>query len=182
MPSDQILATHRESPRLHAGFWLRVFAYLIDGFLRVGVFWILTAIVGNLVGEPVWRFDDEYLDTPYETLFVLIIVAMFVFYHPLFEASRWQATPGKRLMGIKVVDVYGNRLSLLRAFGRHAAGALSYLTTFVFSFGYWMAGITERKQALHDIVARCLVIRDPKAFVQLKEPEPVGSATKAVPD
>ena len=88
----------------------------------------------------------------------LVTGALWLFYHPLFEGSRHQATPGKMLLGVQVVDQSGRPLSMAHAFGRHLAGFLSYLTSFALYFGYWLAGLTARKQALHDLIAGTLVV------------------------
>jgi hypothetical protein len=73
------------------------------------------------------------------------------------ESSDWQATLGKRAMGIKVVDEYGNRIGFGRATGRYYSKIVS---TIIFSVGYMMAGWTERKQGLHDKMAGAFVVFD----------------------
>jgi uncharacterized RDD family membrane protein YckC len=59
-------------------------------------------------------------------------------------------------LGLKVIDLYGNRISFARATGRHFA---KYISGVILGIGYIMAGFTERKQALHDMIAGTLVIR-----------------------
>jgi uncharacterized RDD family membrane protein YckC len=71
------------------------------------------------------------------------------------EGSQYQASLGKMALGLKVVDINGNRITLLRAAGRNVAKLLSVFTAFI---GFMMAGWTSKKQALHDMVARCLVV------------------------
>jgi uncharacterized RDD family membrane protein YckC len=58
--------------------------------------------------------------------------------------------------GMKVTDENGNRITFARATGRYFGEYLSALTLFI---GYMMAGWTERKQALHDLLAGTLVVR-----------------------
>ena len=77
-----------------------------------------------------------------------------IIYVTLMEASRWQATLGKMVLGIKVTDQSGNRLSLPRAFARNGLKVLSVLTLMI---GFMMAGWTRRKQALHDKMTDCYV-------------------------
>jgi uncharacterized RDD family membrane protein YckC len=81
------------------------------------------------------------------------------FYYTICEASTWQGTPGKRALRIYVADLNGKPLTLVHAAGRNAAKLISSLT---FLVGYLIAGVTERKQALHDILTRCLVLRRPR--------------------
>lgn len=77
-------------------------------------------------------------------------------YYALMESSGWQATLGKKVLGLKVTDLAGNRISFARASGRFFGKILSGMLLLV---GFMMAGFTERKQALHDILAGCLVLR-----------------------
>jgi uncharacterized RDD family membrane protein YckC len=58
-------------------------------------------------------------------------------------------------LGIKVTDMKGGRLSFARATGRYFSKMISGLTI---GIGYIMAGFTQQKQALHDIIAGCLVV------------------------
>jgi hypothetical protein len=71
-------------------------------------------------------------------------------YFALCESSVWQATLGKRLLGIKVVDADGARIGLERAFGRFFAAALSWLS---FNIGHAMAACKPEHRALHDYIA-----------------------------
>ena len=71
------------------------------------------------------------------------------------ESSAKQATLGKLALAIKVTDLNGNRISFGRASGRYFAKIISGL---IFCIGYIIAGFTEKKQALHDMIANCLVV------------------------
>jgi uncharacterized RDD family membrane protein YckC len=88
--------------------------------------------------------------------FSLLLDLMFWLYCAAFESSGWQATPGKKLLGLYVTDLKGNRISFLRASGRFLGKALEQLTLFI---GFLMAGFTAKKQALHDMLCGCLVLR-----------------------
>jgi uncharacterized RDD family membrane protein YckC len=72
------------------------------------------------------------------------------------ESSSYQATLGKMICGMKVTDLFGNRISFERATARHFAKWLSGL---ILGIGYIMVGFTERKQGLHDLLAGTLVLR-----------------------
>lgn len=73
-----------------------------------------------------------------------------------FEGSPWQATPGKRWLGLRVVDDDGLRPAYLRAALRQASGVLSWLSL---NLGHAMAGLAPRRQALHDRIAGMRVVR-----------------------
>ena len=60
-------------------------------------------------------------------------------------------------MSIYITDMHGQRLSFLHATGRFFAKIITGLIPL--GIGYIMAGFTERKQALHDMIAGTLVVR-----------------------
>lgn len=76
-------------------------------------------------------------------------------YHAAFESSKWQGTVGKKLFGLKVVDLEGNRVS----FGRATARYYGKLLSRILMIGYLMVLWTKKKQALHDKIASTLVVR-----------------------
>jgi uncharacterized RDD family membrane protein YckC len=150
--------THRENPGLYGGFWKRAVAWVIDHVIRVLSYWAVALIVAAL-GDPGMISDDAFDDGgPLSLIGLFLMVLFFILYHPVFESSKYQASPGKLLLGIEVVDMHGQRLSFLRALGRNVASILSHASAVGLYFGYWMAGLTPRKQALHDLIASCLVV------------------------
>lgn len=119
----------------YAGFWMRVGAYLLDLLILVIPLTMLAfipilGIVLNIVG--VWL------------------------YFALQESSERQATIGKRALNIYVTDMYGRRISFGQATGRYFSKIISSL---ILGIGYIMAGFTEKKQGLHDMIAGTLVKR-----------------------
>lgn len=147
------------APVAYAGFWLRLAAYLIDSLL-------LGFVLGNLLLRPLLgRPGGIPADNPWflftntspqvTALLLLFLMGNWV-YFAVSESSAWRATLGKKLLGLEVVDLAGKRISFARASGRFFAKILSSMT---FLIGFLMAGFTEKKQALHDLVAGCLVIR-----------------------
>jgi uncharacterized RDD family membrane protein YckC len=160
----ELAATARPAVRrsvVYAGFWLRAVAYLIDVVLltMVGGMAILMPLLakGAIPADKPWFLVTE------QTRQVIAIQLLFNMvswlYFASFESSVWQATPGKRILGLIVVDLAGRRISFARASGRFFGKFISQLLLF---FGFVMAGFTPRKQALHDLLASCLVIRRPK--------------------
>lgn len=139
------LPTNSEAPFLHAGFWRRVAAYLIDFCIIL----LPLALVDVIVFAPFHPATRLKLD-----VFNLLLMWP---YWALFESSSWQATPGKRIMHLSVVDIQGARIGFLRATGRYFAKILSNLTLLI---GYVLAALTSRKQALHDLVVSTCVVRN----------------------
>lgn len=76
-------------------------------------------------------------------------------YHAAFEASSWQGSPGKRLLGLTVVDTRLGAPGPWRAGARNAAGVLSWLTL---NLGHAMAALPPHQRALHDYCAGTRVL------------------------
>jgi uncharacterized RDD family membrane protein YckC len=85
-------------------------------------------------------------------------------YWSLLESSSWQATLGKKALGLYVTDLTGARVTFGRASGRFFAGrGIAYVPSIgglYFLVDCIMAGVTEKKQAVHDMIAGCLVQRN----------------------
>ena len=144
----------------YAGFWLRFFAYLIDSILLgavIGIGIFLPLFGGTLrtfSADSPWELYTS-MARPLVALRMLGLMASWIYFAAL-ESSAWQATLGKKALGLKVTDLAGNRITFARASGRFFGKILSGMILFI---GFLMAGFTERKQALHDILAGCLVLR-----------------------
>jgi uncharacterized RDD family membrane protein YckC len=149
-------------PILYAGFWLRLAAHLIDYVILA----VLGGIVSQLLAFQTPMFHQHHGSPLFTLLFFgwqasTLTLALHWLYYTLMESSRFQATPGKLALGLAVTDTSGNPVSFGRACGRFFAKALSYATLY---FGFAMAGWTDRRQALHDLISDCLVIRKPRSF------------------
>ncbi len=136
----------------YGGFWVRLAAYVVDGFI-IGLGTMLVAVIWALA------LGGRSADAAANVL-TLILIILGQFYHAFFISSTKMATPGKRLCGLFVTDLEGHRLSFGRALWRNIAALFSYLTLYI---GFFMAGFTERKQALHDKMAGTLVHRQSRS-------------------
>ncbi|HBY76937.1 MAG TPA: hypothetical protein DEG47_08015, partial [Cyanobacteria bacterium UBA11148] len=76
-------------------------------------------------------------------------------YYAVQESSAKQATIGKQALGIVVTDLQNQRISFIQATIRYFSKIIS---TIILLIGYLMALFTEKKQALHDIIAGTLVV------------------------
>lgn len=90
-----------------------------------------------------------------EPAWLALAVVTWLVYSFLFESSSWQATPGKRFLGIEVTDEEGQRLSYQQSLIRTSGKVLSVA---VLGMGYLLGAVDNRKQTLHDKLARTLVI------------------------
>lgn len=136
----------------YAGFWLRFVAYVIDSAI-VGV---LPAIVALII-TPIFFISSRAVAALGVIFFIVPVVGTVGWlYYALMESSTFQATLGKRILALKVTGMNGEPISFGRASGRFFAKILSSMPLML---GYVMAAFTPRKQALHDLIAACLVIR-----------------------
>lgn len=78
---------------------------------------------------------------------VLAFALLGAAYHATMERSRWHGSIGKRVLGLRVLDLHGRPLRVGRALLRHASGALSWLT---FNIGHAFAALPPGHLALHD--------------------------------
>lgn len=147
----------------YAGFWVRVAANILD-LAIVGLFyfsaWHMMEMQMDHFDRSWTKLDKEidyYLgirpDEWHPGLFLMIFNWA---YFAGLESSPFRGTLGKWILGIYVTDEKGERITFGRATGRHFSKIISAL---ILGIGYLMAGFTERKQALHDKIAGCLVYR-----------------------
>jgi uncharacterized RDD family membrane protein YckC/type II secretory pathway pseudopilin PulG len=147
---------------VYAGFWRRFAALFLDqlilGVAFYALFFIVLLMVGLGAGLEALAHADKDPPAWLAVAWLLPTLGYYLgaaFYYALQESSKHQATLGKRALGIKVTDDRGQRLRFAHALGRWFAASLSYLTL---DIGFMMAGFTERKRALHDMVAGTLVV------------------------
>lgn len=150
--------------RRFAGFWLRFVAHMIDqlviSMVSVVLFLIgLVFSVGGLAAMPDLDDPDPAvlagLVGGWVIITIILVVAQWLYY-ALMESSSQQATLGKLALSLRVTDLQGEQISFARATGRHFGKILSGMLLMI---GYIMAGFTQNKQALHDLLAGTLVVR-----------------------
>ena len=133
----------------YAGFWVRFWAQIIDSII-----WTPLLILVYLK----FTLDAILMGAGQSLAFLYFLLSVLTpwLYSALFEAGKWQATPGKRLLGVFVTDLNGQRISFGRASGRYFS---KFVSSLIFGIGYIIAGLTDNKQALHDKIASTLVYR-----------------------
>lgn len=144
----------------YATFWKRTAAYLIDAI----IYGLIIGFINNFLGlvlAIVIGVNNQGGEPPLSALFasfgIILCVqfAIFIAYYVWPEASSWQATIGKKILGLKVMDLQGQRISFIRSLWRHIAMIFSSI---ILCIGYLMCFWTEKKQCLHDMLADCVVL------------------------
>jgi uncharacterized RDD family membrane protein YckC len=147
-----------------AGRGERFLAYLLDMlFILIPVRLVAALFVGT----------DNSGEPTIEPVFFLVMFLINAAYYTGFTASRWQATPGKRLLGMYVIRTDHQRLSLSSALERFLAFTLPFMPVYV-SFippapakmltmilvMYWFLPIlyTQERVGIHDRLCRTRVL------------------------
>jgi uncharacterized RDD family membrane protein YckC len=141
---------------VYGGFWLRFCAWFIDWIILTIATQAVVVTLPSILRLGVFNFGRPM---PVWTLGMAVNIPSALIgwlYYALLESSTMQATVGKMALGLVVRDLEGRRISFARATGRHFGKIIS---TMILGIGYIMAGFTEKKQALHDIIANTLVVR-----------------------
>ncbi|HQQ57596.1 MAG TPA: RDD family protein [Thermomonas sp.] len=167
---------------VYAGFWKRVAAYTIDSIVVGMVGGIIGGVIGGVLGVMLLGAGGTSANTSgmliIQGLANLAGIALGVAYFGWMHSSSAMATLGKMAIGIKVVREDGTRISFLRGMGRYFALIVSSIPL---GLGFVMAGFTERKRALHDMMCDTVVV-DKWAFTahpQLQRRE-LGTVTVIV--
>ncbi|QQS09927.1 MAG: RDD family protein [Phycisphaerales bacterium] len=157
-------------PTNYAGFWVRFAAYLLDCLIITVPIVIVTFVLAFLVGMVAGVSGSGgpgggggggggAAGAIAGGIMLLVQLAAIVatwLYFAMLESGEKQATFGKRALGIIVADTNGQRISFgkanLRMLGKVVNG-------FTFLIGWIMAGFTQKKQGLHDIIAGTVVLK-----------------------
>ncbi len=163
----EVLESENTGQVKYAGFWLRFVAYLIDNIIMSAIGFVISLpFIGTIIFSGIALSELDSCDESKfmgiagivgtALLLAITIATVGWLYFALMESSKQQATLGKMALGLKVTDMEGKKISFARATGRYFGKIISNM---IFMIGYILAGLTEKKQALHDIIAGCLVIR-----------------------
>ena len=141
-----------------AGFWIRFVATVVDSAILFVVMFILFFAIGigagvrAALGDPV-GLAQVLVGLGAAVTIISLVVPML--YEVIFVGLRGQ-TPGKVLLGLKIIRMDGGEVDYVKAFirwvGKLASG-------FLLGIGYIMAAFTANKRALHDLIAGTRVIR-----------------------
>lgn len=151
-PGDSIVP----GPFGYGGFWRRFCARFIDGIIQG----VVGAILGALI-IPLYvaggSFDPSNTASAIMLQVIVQAVSMAIaLAYEVFFVRKFDATPGKMAMGLKILRPDGSKLSVLRIIGRYFATLVSALILLI---GYIMAAFDDEKRALHDRMADTRVIK-----------------------
>lgn len=142
---------------VHAGFWYRLLAAVVDITL---VLVLPAVILSRLFSIEIEASDPAgfieklvglgFLGAALTALHAILVWIYFAW----MESSRRRGTVGKMVFGLVVTDELGNPVTFQRASVRFFSKALSALILFA---GFFLAAFTRRKQGLHDLISRCTV-------------------------
>jgi uncharacterized RDD family membrane protein YckC len=155
-----------------ASRFLRYIAFLVDYMILIVLLAVFNGVVSAFVMVPLANRKEPLPDTAAVTwVFITALggVLLAFLYFAAQEASRHQATLGKRLFGMRVVRIDGDDLSLGRAVWR------TFVKFFGMTFLYlgWIVALFNAdRRALHDFAAGTVVVRR-KAFGRKKDIEPI---------
>jgi uncharacterized RDD family membrane protein YckC len=145
--------------RRYAGFWIRFVARFIDGVILTIVFLIINLPLQAVFGMGSLMRAGGGIMNPlgFVGLFgisALINFALAIAYEAYFVGTRG-GTPGKLVLGLRVINADGSQLTVGQAAIRYAA---MLINSFTFFIGYIIAGFDSEKRALHDRICNTRVI------------------------
>jgi uncharacterized RDD family membrane protein YckC len=145
-------------PIEYGSFWERFLAYLIDSaILTLG-----SAVVGFMVAffigfvMALMGTEIEEMEDFFVVLYYILAIVSTWLYFTIMESSKLQATLGKKICNLVVMDTSGNRITFARANARFWS---KFISGAIFAIGYIMAAFTEKHQALHDMIAETFVVK-----------------------
>ncbi len=148
------LAVDASQAIVYADFLPRVGAYLLDAIF-IGLISMILQF-GLLILFGIAAGGDDGMLAAGNAIGSLLGLAVTMAYFVGYETSAKQGTWGKQILGIKVTDMEGRRITTGRAIGRFFAKIVSGLTC---GIGFLLPLFTDRKQTLHDLICGCLALK-----------------------
>jgi uncharacterized RDD family membrane protein YckC len=149
----------------YGGFWRRLVAKVIDGFITNILAWIILIpiLFATLGTAGLFSPGDE--PTPEQLvavfgfqLFSIGVQTVIGLLYSIVFLKKYSATPGKMLLGLKVYRADSGPLSVGRIVARYFA---EWLSGIILMIGYIIAAFDPEKRALHDRIVdtRVVVVR-----------------------
>lgn len=135
----------------------RATASVVDWFIVLSAFVMIAFVMMLILLVALPGEDNKMIRIGISIAIVSLAIPGRLIYSAVMESGAKQGTYGKQLLKIRVCDIYGERITTAKAFGRNIAKLLTVATFFI---GYLMIFFNKKQQALHDMVAETLVIKD----------------------
>jgi uncharacterized RDD family membrane protein YckC len=152
-----------------AGLAARFYAFMLDWMIRIGILYAVALVAASMSGVGI-------------ALTLILFFALEWLYPVAFELSRWGATPGKRVMGLKVVMDSGLPITPAASFTRNLLRVADFLPML---YGFALASMLMRKdfKRLGDIAAATLVVYEPlpSPKIAMRNIEPLAPAMTLAP-
>jgi uncharacterized RDD family membrane protein YckC len=144
-----------------AGMGARSYAFLIDWHIRLllAISWLLACGLIFYSWEDLRNVFKP--DHPAYTGLVVIAPAMLIYflYHPLLEILMAGRTPGKRMTGVRLVDLQGHTPGIGALLLRNVFRLIDSLPGFYF-LGLVAVGMTGKHQRIGDLAAGLVLVYD----------------------
>ena len=152
----------------HASFARRAFAATFDTLLITLVVVVLTApfiptferLGTYLANNTSFEARKSFLEVR-DTVRDIALISWFV-YSAILEASFLQGTLGKRMLGIKVINFSGEKITFLQSFQRSFTKFFSLIPL---GLGFLWALFTRKHLTWHDLAAKTVVIQPGKSIL-----------------
>lgn len=168
----------------YAGFFVRAFALLIDGFFLTFFSTIILfclqifQVIDMKSLEPLLQaylknpmsseLSNQILSNPGIMLFMVLSFLACTLY-TLYFTIRYSATPGKMFLRLKIRNGDGSPFHWKNAVFRYFASLLTQATLIFYGFGYILAVVDPKKRTLHDFFAKTVVVHSSQPEEKVKD-------------
>ncbi|WP_367363949.1 RDD family protein [Candidatus Tisiphia endosymbiont of Nedyus quadrimaculatus] len=137
---------------IYCGFWRRSIAVVLDRIFLI--IFLLICIIMILASNPTLAdtLSDSFIST-------LIILSLTILYDPIFQSSSMQATLGGYILGMKIINEDGTRISFLKALIRFIILALISSTVILGIISVFCMICTDEKKFLHDMICGTRMVK-----------------------
>ncbi len=139
---------HLNAPDLkvaYADLGIRILATVID----------LIIIACLMLIPEIFFLSFNFSDIDFNSYRIFMVMAIWIFYHVGFDSSALQGSIGKRLLKLKIVDLYGKKISIIRPFFRCLTVFISIVPI---GLGIWYISTDPKKRNWHDLITGSYVI------------------------
>lgn len=170
----ELAAVHETNGPEYAGFWMRCAAKMVDGLVLYGpALLVERAVVGLYFNGVTPDILTDWMGWLRMVSLAAPVNLVIAIAYSVYFITRFEATPGKRLLGLRVVRSDGGRVGAARVMGRYFAEQLSAI---VFLAGYVMSAFDEEKRTLHDYLCDTRVVKG--AREEAARPRPASLTTE----